>query len=124
LLSPGAGTPTARTRRALPGRCAGQGRGRWPRHPARGSARTVHWGDQISQLDATTEAIDRTDNRAASPDMIGFLATPPTTAEAQRLFDEDVADLGYVMNVSRLWAYQPDTVAGLFNLVRQANSAN
>jgi uncharacterized peroxidase-related enzyme len=57
-------------------------------------------------------------------DRIGFLATPETTAEAQRSFDEDVADLGYVMNVSRLWAYQPDTVTGLFNLMRQANSGD
>jgi hypothetical protein len=38
---------------------------------------------------------------------IGFLAVPPTTAEAQRIFDDDIADLGYVMNVSRLWAYKP-----------------
>lgn len=54
--------------------------------------------------------------------MIGFLAVPETTPQAQRIFDEDIADVGYVMNVSRLWAYQPATVTGLFNLVRQANS--
>lgn len=56
--------------------------------------------------------------------MIGFLAAPQTTAEAQRIFDEDVAEIGYVMNVSRLWAYQPATVTGLFNLLRQANSTD
>jgi uncharacterized peroxidase-related enzyme len=50
---------------------------------------------------------------------IGFLGTPQVTAEAQRLFDDDIAELGYVMNVSRLWAYQPATIAGLFDLVRQ-----
>jgi len=55
---------------------------------------------------------------------IGFLAAPETTAEAQTMFDEDVAELGYVMNVSRLWAYQPATVSGLFNLLRQANSVD
>jgi alkylhydroperoxidase family enzyme len=55
---------------------------------------------------------------------IGFLGVPETTAEGQRIFDEDVAELGYVMNVSRLWAYQPATETGLFNLLRQAISAD
>jgi uncharacterized peroxidase-related enzyme len=55
--------------------------------------------------------------------MIGFLTVPEPTAEGQRMFDDDVADVGYVMNVSRLWAYQPATVTGLFDLLRQANSA-
>ena len=58
------------------------------------------------------------------PDRIGFLSVPETTPEAQRLFDEDLADLGYVMNTSRLWAYQPGTVTGLFDLLRQANSGD
>lgn len=53
----------------------------------------------------------------------GFLAEPDASAQAQRIFDEDVADVGYVMNVSRLWAYQPATMTGLLDLVRQANSA-
>jgi hypothetical protein len=53
---------------------------------------------------------------------IGFLATPETTAEAQRILDENIAELGYVMNISRLWAYQPTTQTGLANLLRQANS--
>jgi uncharacterized peroxidase-related enzyme len=55
---------------------------------------------------------------------IGFLEVPETTAEAQRSFDEDVAELGYVMNVTRLWAYQPATGTGLFNLLRQALSGD
>jgi hypothetical protein len=49
---------------------------------------------------------------------IGFLGVPEATVEAQRLFDEDVTDVGYVMNVSRLWAYQPDLMTGLFELMR------
>jgi uncharacterized peroxidase-related enzyme len=53
---------------------------------------------------------------------IGFLDVPEATAEAQRMFDEDTAELGYVMNVSRLWAYQPATVTGLFTLLTQVNS--
>jgi uncharacterized peroxidase-related enzyme len=53
---------------------------------------------------------------------IGFLGVAEPTAEGQRLIDEDVAELGYAMNVSRLWAYQPATITGLFDLLRQANS--
>ena len=52
---------------------------------------------------------------------IGFLGAPEATAEVQRMFDEDTAELGYVMNVSRLWAYQPATVTGLFALLGQVN---
>src|SRR5215475_5553108 len=48
-----------------------------------------------------------------------FLATPQQTDEARKLFDEDVEELGYVMNVSRLWAYQPAWFVALFDLVRQ-----
>ncbi|MGI5175390.1 carboxymuconolactone decarboxylase family protein [Dactylosporangium sp. CA-152071] len=57
-------------------------------------------------------------------DTAGFLATPEPTAEAQRLFDDDVAELGYVMNNSRLWAYQPETLSGLFELLRNANAGD
>jgi alkylhydroperoxidase family enzyme len=53
---------------------------------------------------------------------IGFLAAPPQTDEARRMFDEDVADTGHVMNTSRLWAYRPDLVAGLFELLREAGT--
>lgn len=52
--------------------------------------------------------------------MTGFLSAPDMTPEAQRLFDEDIAEPGYVMNVTRLWAYQPATATGLFALARQA----
>jgi uncharacterized peroxidase-related enzyme len=54
----------------------------------------------------------------------GFLGTPEPTAEAQRLFDEDVAEEGFVMNVSRLWAYQPATLTGLFDLMGEATSVH
>ncbi len=36
---------------------------------------------------------------------IGFLGVPEPTSEIQRIFDEDVTEVGYVMNASRLWAY-------------------
>jgi uncharacterized protein YciW len=54
----------------------------------------------------------------------GFLSVPEPTAEAQRLFDDDIADNGYVMNASRLWAYQPAVFYGLFDLMREATSAH
>ncbi|MDQ6855935.1 MAG: hypothetical protein M3Z57_02525 [Candidatus Dormibacteraeota bacterium] len=56
--------------------------------------------------------------------VIGFLSVPEQTAEAQSLFDDDVSELGYVMNSSKLWAYQPGTVDGLFDLMRKATSTN
>ncbi len=53
---------------------------------------------------------------------IGFLNLPLVTPEAQALFDEDIAEDGYVMNVSRLWAYNPVLVTGLFDLMRHSIS--
>jgi len=50
----------------------------------------------------------------------GFLGSPPTTPQAQALYDEDVAESGYVWNVSRLWGYQPETVNRLFELMSEA----
>jgi uncharacterized peroxidase-related enzyme len=49
-----------------------------------------------------------------------FLDEPPVSAEVQALFDEDLAEGGYVWNVSRLWAHQPDTVNRLFELMSAA----
>ncbi len=49
-----------------------------------------------------------------------FLGEPPITPEVQALYDEDLAEGGYVWNVSRLWAYQPETVKRLFELMSQS----
>jgi len=51
---------------------------------------------------------------------MSFLAVPPVTPEAQRVFDEDMAEQGFVANVSRLWAYQPETFMRLFALLNRA----
>lgn len=51
---------------------------------------------------------------------MSFLPTPPSTPEVEALFAEDVEEMGYVMNASRSWAYQPSTVDGLFALMRQS----
>ena len=50
----------------------------------------------------------------------GFLEEPPISPQAQALYDEDVKETGYVWNVSQLWAYQPDTMEHLFELMSQA----
>jgi uncharacterized peroxidase-related enzyme len=59
---------------------------------------------------------------AASP-RVGFLTEPPSTPEAQRLFDDDLDGLGYVMNVSRLWAHLPRALDSLSDLMAQTTEA-
>jgi uncharacterized peroxidase-related enzyme len=49
-----------------------------------------------------------------------FLSEPPESPQSRALFDEDIAEDGYVSNVSRLWAHQPDTLNSLFGLMSQA----
>jgi len=49
----------------------------------------------------------------------GFLGAAEMSADAQRLYDDDVEELGYVMNVSKLWAHQPGTQIALFELLGQ-----
>ena len=49
-----------------------------------------------------------------------FLEQAPINPQVQALYDEDLAESGYVWNVSRLWAYQPETLQGLFDLMSQA----
>jgi len=46
--------------------------------------------------------------------MYHFLAEPPLTDQVNRMFDEDLEDDGYVMNLTRLWAYGPEAKKGLF----------
>jgi SAM-dependent methyltransferase/alkylhydroperoxidase family enzyme len=53
----------------------------------------------------------------------GFLGAPPHTPEVQRLFDDDVEGVGYVTNVSRLWAYMPTALEGMTDLMGQATRA-
>lgn len=48
---------------------------------------------------------------------IGFLDESAPTTAARRLFEEDVAELGYVMNASRLWAHDPAAHESLFDLI-------
>jgi SAM-dependent methyltransferase/alkylhydroperoxidase family enzyme len=48
---------------------------------------------------------------------IGFLEEPEVSDAARRIFDQDVEDHGFVMNVSRLWAYAPEVYESLFDLL-------
>ena len=59
----------------------------------------------------------RTESFRADELGAGFLAMPRHTPEAQRLFDLDVEGVGYVTNVSRLWAYMPTTLEALSDLM-------
>jgi uncharacterized peroxidase-related enzyme len=49
-----------------------------------------------------------------------FLQEPPLSPGVQALYDDDLADDGYISNLSRLWAHQPDTLTRLFELLSQA----
>jgi len=53
----------------------------------------------------------------------GFLAEPPVTDGGQQMYDNERRDHGYVMNLLRLWAYQPDAHAALLGLMGQAERA-
>jgi uncharacterized peroxidase-related enzyme len=50
----------------------------------------------------------------------GFLAVPERTTEVERLYDDSAAQHGFVMNLSRLWAHQPELQRGLFGLMGSA----
>ncbi len=45
------------------------------------------------------------------------------TPGSQELYDADLAEIGFVMNGSRLWAYEPDSVQSLFELMKNASIA-
>ena len=53
----------------------------------------------------------------------GFLAVPETTSDVQRLYDDDLEGLGYVMNTSRLWAQLPQALDQLSALLGLATKA-
>lgn len=46
-----------------------------------------------------------------------FLSEPDPNPEIEALFASDVDEHGFVMNLSRLWAWQPDSVEALFELM-------
>lgn len=46
-----------------------------------------------------------------------FLGAAPETEDARRLVEEDRADLGFVMNATKLWMHDPTTLTSLFELI-------
>ncbi|MDF2463883.1 MAG: hypothetical protein K0Q43_2118 [Ramlibacter sp.] len=52
-----------------------------------------------------------------------LLQTPPESEGATRLFQEDIASRGHVMNLSRAWAWRPD-VADSFLALRTLLTSN
>jgi hypothetical protein len=46
-----------------------------------------------------------------------FLRRAEVTGAARAILGEDEAEMGFVMNASRLWAYQPEALTGLFSLL-------
>lgn len=49
--------------------------------------------------------------------MSGFLREAESSEAVKRLYDEDLADEGYVMNHTRLWAHRPELIEDLFALM-------
>lgn len=52
-----------------------------------------------------------------------FLDEPAESAEQRKMYDDDLADDGYVWNVSRLWAHQPAAQRRLFDLMGEMVAA-
>jgi len=60
---------------------------------------------------------------AAPEENVSFLSSPPSTPEVQKLFDNDLNGVGYVMNMSRLWAHLPSALDRLSGLMGEASEA-
>jgi uncharacterized peroxidase-related enzyme len=52
-----------------------------------------------------------------------FLRHAEVTDAAQAIFDADIDEIGFVMNVSRLWAHRPEALVALFELMHLVTSA-
>ena len=53
-----------------------------------------------------------------------FLEEPPPSPQAQELFEEDLAEDGFVSNLTRVWAHQPDALRRLFALMSDVFEAS
>ncbi len=60
---------------------------------------------------------------AAASSATSFLDDAPRSPSAQRLFDDDLKGLGYVMNTSKLWAHDPAALDGLSELLGHVTKA-
>ncbi len=57
------------------------------------------------------------DDNDQSTARASFLGDAEVSEAAQTLFDEDVEQFGFVMNISRMWAHQPAAHEGLFSIL-------
>jgi uncharacterized peroxidase-related enzyme len=57
-----------------------------------------------------------------SPAATQFLDSAEESEAVRRLFDDDGEQMGFVMNASRLWAYQPEAIRRLFELMDAVTS--
>jgi alkylhydroperoxidase family enzyme len=57
------------------------------------------------------------------PPSAGFLGAAAMTEAAEGLFDADRTDRGWVMNLTHVWAHQPEIKTGLFQLIARAAQA-
>jgi len=53
----------------------------------------------------------------------GFLDEPELTPEVERFYEQDRAELGFVMNVSRAWGHMPTAHDELYALIGKATEA-
>lgn len=51
-----------------------------------------------------------------------FLPAAGVSEAAQAIFDLDIAEMGFVTNVSRLWAHRPEAMIALFKLMYEVTS--
>ena len=56
-------------------------------------------------------------------DAAQFLRHARVSEAARAIFDKDINETGFVMNVSRLWAHRPEAMAALFELMHLVTSA-
>jgi hypothetical protein len=54
---------------------------------------------------------------AASTQDSSFLSSAPLSPEAKKMFDGDIEGMGYVANVSRLWAHLPAALNDIADLM-------
>jgi uncharacterized peroxidase-related enzyme len=50
---------------------------------------------------------------------VAFVDIPEPTAATKPMLDDDIAELGFVMNTTRLWTHRPSTHTGLFDLMME-----
>ena len=104
--------------RGDPGRGRGGIPGPRPRERRRSGCATGYRCGRSSSSSATSRRNPSTASRPREDEPSGsFLAAAPASAAADQLRQEDLDELGYVMNSTRLWAHMPATVDGLFELL-------